>query len=67
MFNEGFELPNKTLSNLNFSDRNESHWVAWRKQVDLKMYFDSFGNAKLPIEIVKYFGVKNFQYNFSKY
>lgn len=54
------------IFNLNNSDQDGSHWVAWIKEGDLKIYFDSFG-IKPPKELVKYLGEKNLQFTTRKY
>ena len=33
-----------------------THWVAYTKRNDYVVYFDSFGNFRLPKELVRYFG-----------
>lgn len=32
-----------------------THWTAYHKIGNLIKYFDSFGNLKPPLEVVKYF------------
>ncbi|HEY9485709.1 MAG TPA: hypothetical protein VIQ04_03625 [Nitrososphaeraceae archaeon] len=51
------------IVNLQNSDELGSHWVAYFKTKKEKYYFDSYGNAKPPIELVKYLGRSNLYYN----
>ncbi|VVC27976.1 Hypothetical protein CINCED_3A023551 [Cinara cedri] len=59
------ELPIETLTNgcgilnLNNSGQKGSHWVAWIKHENLNIYFDSYGNANPPKELVKYLRENN--------
>lgn len=43
-----------------------THWVAYIKNKSIIKYFDSFGNLRPPIEIVRYLG-KNINYNYNNY
>lgn len=43
---------------------NGTHWVAYIKNKNIVKYFDSFGNLRPPIEVVKYLG-ENIQYNYN--
>ena len=67
------ELPEETLTNecgilnLNNSDQEGSHWVAWIKRKDLKIYFDSYSNANPPKELVKYLGENNLKITTRKF
>lgn len=66
------ELPRKPLLdecgilNLNNSTKDGSHWVAWKKIKNKKIYFDSFGNGPPP-ELVKYLGEDNLYYTNDKF
>lgn len=49
-----------------------THWVAYFKNDRIIKYFDSFGNLKPPIELMKYFkhkpsGNTKFIYNYDRY
>jgi len=46
-----------------------THWVAYAKRGDRAMYFDSFGNLRSPIELVRYLkkDVVNIEYNRTSY
>lgn len=63
------ELPNKPnknesgVLNLENSYQNGSHWVCWIKKNKLKFYFDSYGDANPPKELVNYLGEDNLYYN----
>lgn len=63
------ELPNKPNKNecgvLNLQNSNQtgSHWVCWIKNDNYKIYFDSYGDANPPIELVKYLGKNNMWLN----
>lgn len=63
------ELPEKLLDrecgivNLQNSDQLGSHWCCYYKSGDLKFYFDSYGDAKPPIQLVKFLGKDNLWYN----
>lgn len=54
------------IVNLDSSINDGTHWVAYVKFFDYCEYFDSFGNLKPPLELVKYLKY-NIQYNYSIY
>ena len=58
-------LPQKVnkIIHLENSSEEGSHWVAYYKNNDNKYYFDSYGNAPSPKELVKYLGPENLFYN----
>jgi len=64
-------LPNKEGPNfdecgiINLGDlhSNGTHWTCYIKNGDEKFYFDSFGNAKPPRELVTYLGANGLFYN----
>lgn len=62
------KLPIKPLDkecgviNLDDDSGPGSHWVAYIKHKNITKYFDSFGNLRPPIEVVRYLG-KNIHYN----
>lgn len=66
------ELPNKPwknecgVLNLNKSTQNGSHWTAWKKIENKKIYFDSFGIPP-PKELVKYLGKDDLVWNDNKF
>lgn len=43
------------ILNLDHASGPGTHWVAYKKYKDKILYFDSFGNLKPPIEVIKYF------------
>lgn len=51
------------ILNLNNSYQNGSHWVAWFKKGNFKFYFDSYGDANPPKELINYLGKDNIYYN----
>jgi hypothetical protein len=63
------ELPQKInkiecgIVNLQNSNQRGSQWVAYYKNNNKKYYFDSYGKAPPPKELVKYLGQKKLFYN----
>lgn len=51
------------ILNLENSDEDGSHWVAYFKRGMDKYYFDSYGDAKPPKELINYLGSDNLYYN----
>ena len=49
--------------NLENSYQNGSHWTCYFKKNGSTIYFDSYGDAKPPKELVKYVGKDNLWYN----
>lgn len=43
-----------------------THWVAYVKKGNTVYYYDSFGNLKPPIELIKYFGNSEIYYNYTR-
>lgn len=63
-------LPSKSFNqecgviNLDDETGNGTHWVAYIKNKNnIVKYFDSFGNLRPPIEIIKYLG-NRISYNY---
>lgn len=54
------------IVNLDKSNRPGTHWVAYYKKNKYIEYFDSYGNLKPPLEIVKYFK-DEIKYNYNCY
>ena len=54
---------------LNFNNSNQegSHWVAWIKRGNLKMYFDSYGEGNPPKELVNYLGKNNLECRINRF
>lgn len=50
--------------NLDSSDNPGTHWVAYVKQNDYCEYFDSFGNLKPPLELIRYLRYICINYNY---
>lgn len=63
------ELPKFPKNNecgiLNLEDSNHfgSHWVCWFKKENFQFYFDSYGDAKPPRELVDYLSNNKILYN----
>ncbi|KAE9521379.1 hypothetical protein AGLY_018201, partial [Aphis glycines] len=53
--------------NLDDSTQNDSHWVAWKKMKNKKIYFDFFGINPPPKELVNYLGKHNLWYTDRKF
>lgn len=52
--------------NLDSSHGSGTHWVCYKKRADKVHYFDSFGNLKPPLELQRYFGSENIEYNYDR-
>jgi len=55
------------IINLEDSIQEGSHWTAYYKNDNKKYYFDSYGDAGSPKQLVTYLGSKNFVYNQRKF
>lgn len=55
------------ILNLDISSGDGSHWVAFYKNKDKVVYFDSFGDLPPPIELQHYFSQFKIVYNYSNY
>lgn len=53
--------------NLDSEDNIGSHWTAYYKKGSLVKYFDSFGNLKPPLELMRYFKGSRVMYNYDRY
>lgn len=51
------------IINLDSSKNPGTHWVAYGKVYNYVEYFDSYGNLKPPVELIKYLGSSIF-YNY---
>lgn len=51
------------IVNLDRVEGRGTHWVAYKKISNLVWYFDSFGNLKPPIELIKYLHNCKIHYN----
>lgn len=66
------DLPSKPwmrecgIINLDNYSGPETHWVAYYKNNKHTRYFDSFGNLRPPIEVMKYFDGNNLSYNYNE-
>lgn len=67
------EIPKKpkdiecAIINLDSSYNEGTHWVAYVKYFDYCEYFDSFGNLKPPLELIKYLKTNDITYNYCNY
>lgn len=54
---------------INLDDKNGpgTHWVAYKKNGDEVIYFDSFGDLQPPRDLMKYLGVDSVKYNHERY
>ena len=55
------------IVNLDDQSGPGTHWVAYRKNGNNIVYFDSFGDLQPPIDLMLYFGVDNVKYNHERY
>lgn len=52
------------IVNLDGSQGPGTHWVAYFKYGNQSLYYDSFGDLKLPIEVEKYLSSSSIKYNY---
>lgn len=55
------------IINLDSTDGNGTHWVAYKKIGKSVKYFDSFGNLSPPKEVIEYFKNCKIKYNHNRY
>lgn len=56
-----------SVINLDSHHGTGTHWVCYMKRGNNVSYFDSFGNLRPPIELVRYFGpAANLVYNYER-
>lgn len=55
------------ILNLDCSSNPGTHWVAYAKVNSYCEYFDSFGNLKPPVELVKYLKDTTINYNYCQF
>lgn len=63
-------IPNRIecgIVNLDSSDGEGTHWVAYVKYYDYCEYYNSYGDLKPPLEIVRYFKNLDIFYNYTSY
>lgn len=66
------KLPSKSkdiecgIVNLDSSENDGTHWVAYVKLFENCAYFDSFGDLKPPLELAKYLKYR-ITYNYCRY
>lgn len=67
------DLPEKIRKNesgiINMDDKDGfgTHWVAYVKRNKNIVYFDSFGNLRPPLEVIRYFADNTVMYNHERY
>jgi hypothetical protein len=55
------------ILNLDSSDNNGTHWVAYVKDKSYCEYFNSYGDLPPPMELQRYLGNYNICYNYNRY
>lgn len=55
------------ILNLDSSDNPGTHWVAYIKQNKYCEYYNSFGNLKPPLELIKYLKGLSVNYNYTQH
>lgn len=55
------------IVNLDSSNNEGTHWVAYVKVNNYAEYFDSFGNLKPPLELIKYLQRATINYNYDQF
>lgn len=55
------------IVNLDKSINKGTHWVAYVKNGNYCEYFDSYGDLKPPLELIKYLNSNNVFYNYNYY
>lgn len=53
--------------NLDDNEGSGTHWVAYKKNDNGIIYFDSFGNLQPPMEFISYVGAGSVNYNYKQY
>lgn len=60
------KVDESAIVNLDSSTGDGTHWVCYRKSGKTVHYFDSFGNLKPPLELLRYFGDCQIYYNYRR-
>lgn len=55
------------IMNLDINKNHGTHWVAFVKHNNYAEYYDSFGNLKPPLELVKYLYNLPIYYNYDRH
>lgn len=55
------------IFNLDSSENNGTHWVAYVKNKNYCEYFNSYGDLPPPLELVRYFKDYDIHYNYKTY
>lgn len=60
-------LNESAIVNLDNASGEGTHWVCYKKIGNDVYYYDSFGNLRPPVELIRYFGPRaNVNYNYEK-
>lgn len=55
------------IVNLDSNSGSGTHWVCYIKRGDRVFYFDSFGNLRPPVEVMRYLGsTVDIRYNYDR-
>lgn len=55
------------IINLDDNSGKGTHWTAYVKNGSKAVYYDSFGNLRPPIELIKYLNGASIEYNHKQY
>lgn len=61
------KIKERDIINLDTSNHHGTHWVAYVKNKNYCEYFDSYGDLKPPLEVIRYLKNCNIFYNYTKY
>lgn len=53
--------------NLDSSSGPGTHWVCYKKRGNSVQYFDSFGNLRPPVELLRYLSGNKIFYNYTRH
>lgn len=67
MPNDGPKNNESAFVNLDSDIGPGTHWTAYEKFGKIVKFFDSYGNLKPPIELIRYFGDAKIYYNHTRY
>lgn len=54
------------IVNLDSHKSGGSHWVAYKKHGREVLYYDSFGDLRPPLELIRYFRGCSIKYNYER-
>lgn len=64
---DGPHYHESAIVNLDEQSGPGTHWVAYRKQGNNVVYFDSFGDLQPPHDLMLYLRVREIQYNYKRF